>query len=60
MSAPLADALPLLAMLALASAIVAWLLFGPAWAEWRRRQLRARPFPASWRTVLRRQWPLYR
>ena len=60
MSAPLADALPLLAMLALAGAIVAWLLFGPAWAEWRRRQLRARPFPASWRTVLRRHWPLYR
>jgi MtfA peptidase len=55
-----ADALPLLGVVVLALAFVAAMLFGPAWGAWRRQRLRARPFPAAWRTVLRREFALYR
>ena len=45
-------------IVALACALfVAWLLAEPWLLEWRRRALRARPFPASWRRILRRRVP---
>lgn len=43
----------------LAAVVVAWLR-GPAWlAAWRRRRVRAAPFPAQWREVLRRRMPAF-
>jgi MtfA peptidase len=36
-------------------------LLGPrAWRGWRRRRVAQRPFPAAWRTILRRRMPLLR
>lgn len=40
--------------------LLAWLLVEPAWAAWRRRQLRRQPFPAAWRRILRRRVPIVR
>ena len=42
-----------------ALAIGAALWGQPHWQDARRRRLRARPFPAAWRAVLRRRVPLY-
>ena len=39
---------------------LAWFLSQPQRARWRRQALRARPFPAAWRSVLREHVPLYR
>ncbi|MBS0444325.1 MAG: zinc-dependent peptidase [Proteobacteria bacterium] len=40
--------------------IVAWLIGEPWWVERRRARLRARPFPAEWREILRRRVPYVR
>jgi Mlc titration factor MtfA (ptsG expression regulator) len=40
--------------------LLAWFLAEPAWAAWRRRQLRRQTFPAAWRRILRRRVPLVR
>ncbi len=50
----------LIALAALGSVILAWLLGQPWWVVHRRRRVRAEPFPAAWRRILQRQVPLYR
>ena len=53
-----AAALPML-VLALAAAAIVGALMGHAWwAQRRRSQIRARPFPAAWRRILRRSVPI--
>ncbi len=48
------------AFLALLAALVAAWLRGPAWwATWRRRRVKAAPFPAQWRDILRRRMPAF-
>ena len=47
-------------MLALLAAVlfgIAGLVLQPRWRAWRREQLRAEPFPAAWRQILRRRVP---
>ncbi|MDB5799254.1 MAG: hypothetical protein JWL63_193 [Rhodocyclales bacterium] len=44
----------------IALALVLWLATEPLLIELRRRRLRARPFPAEWREVLRRRVPYFR
>jgi Mlc titration factor MtfA (ptsG expression regulator) len=39
---------------------VLWLILEPWWVERRRARLRARPFPADWREILRRRVPYVR
>jgi hypothetical protein len=53
-------ALALACVLVPALLIVAGLWLQPRWQDARRERLRARPFPAAWRTILRRRVPLYR
>ena len=36
----------------------AWMALQPLWRHWRRSRLRASPFPAAWRGLLRRHVPL--
>ena len=47
-----------LTILALGLGIAAWLMSEPARTSRRRRRLRARPFPAAWRDLVRRRVPL--
>jgi Mlc titration factor MtfA (ptsG expression regulator) len=47
-------------VLGIAFLIVLGLWAQPRWQDARRRRLRARPFPAAWRAILRRRVPLYR
>lgn len=49
-----------IALAAVGSVILAWLLGQPWWVAHRRRRVRAEPFPAAWRRILQRQVPLYR
>jgi hypothetical protein len=53
----LTDALPMLALIALAVLGVPALLAQPWWTERRRESLRAQPFPVAWRRILRRSVP---
>ncbi len=55
--ATLPDALPLLTVAAAALAAVVALLAQPWWVRRRRNRLRAPPFPAAWRRILRRRVP---
>jgi MtfA peptidase len=49
-----------LVFLALLAALVAAWLHGPGWlAAWRRGRVRAAPFPAQWRDILRRRMPAF-
>ena len=50
--------LAILAIVALL--LVAALAGAPRWQAWRRRAWAGRPFPAAWRSILRRRVPLYR
>ena len=50
----------LIALAAVGSVVLAWLLGQPWWVAHRRRRVRAEPFPAAWRRILQRQVPLYR
>ncbi|MBH9554228.1 M90 family metallopeptidase [Inhella gelatinilytica] len=47
----------LLVVLALALGLMAWWLAEPWWRSLRRARLRAQPFPAAWRRILRRRVP---
>jgi Mlc titration factor MtfA (ptsG expression regulator) len=49
-------AIVLVAALLLVGAIAG----APRWRRWRRQVWAGRPFPAAWRTILRRRVPLYR
>ena len=40
--------------------LVAAIAGGPRWRAWRRQAWASRPFPAAWRSILRRRVPLYR
>ena len=40
--------------------LLAWLLGEPVLVEWRRKRLRARPFPSAWRRILARRVPYFR
>lgn len=42
-----------------ALALMAWLASGPMRTRWRRQRLRAQPFPAAWRDILRRRMPYF-
>lgn len=56
----ISSALLSFSFLALLAGLVAAWLRGPAWlAAWRRRRVRAAPFPAQWREILRRRMPAF-
>jgi Mlc titration factor MtfA (ptsG expression regulator) len=57
MSGTLSDALPMLTLAGAVLAGVAAALARPRWTERRRDRLRAAPFPAAWRRILRRRVP---
>ena len=58
---PSLDALTLLLGGLLFVALLLLGLWAPgAWRRWRRRRVTAQPFPAKWRTILRRRMPLLR
>jgi hypothetical protein len=44
----------LVAVCTTALLVIAGLLFGPKWREFKRRRVLATPFPAAWRAILRR------
>ncbi|WP_199873400.1 zinc-dependent peptidase [Ideonella sp. A 288] len=55
------SALVALGVLVVVAVLVAATLAGPALARlWRRQRITQRPFPAAWRTILRRRVPLAR
>ena len=50
-----------LAIVLLAALLLVGVIAGlPRWRGWRRQAWASRPFPAAWRTILRRRVPLYR
>jgi len=54
---------PLLALLVVSAFVllfVLWLIFQPRLVEQRRRRVRARPFPAAWREILKQRVPYFR
>ena len=51
------QALPLLITIALALALIAWLVGAPLLQRRQRARLRAQPFPLAWRRLLRRHVP---
>jgi len=52
--------MPFIATVALVLLLIAWLVGEPFWVERRRERLRAKPFPAAWREILRRRVPCVR
>ncbi|MGE0356061.1 MAG: zinc-dependent peptidase [Burkholderiales bacterium] len=40
--------------------VAGWIALHPRFVAWRRKRLRARPFPPAWRAILRRRVPLAR
>jgi Mlc titration factor MtfA (ptsG expression regulator) len=50
----------LVIVLGFALLLVGLIVGMPRWRAWRRERWAAQPFPAAWRTVLRRRVPLYR
>ena len=50
----------LLVIAGLTLLFVGWIIAEPFLREWRRKGLRARPFPAAWRGILDRRVPYYR
>ena len=52
--------MPALIIFCLALLLVAWLLGEPWLAERRRQRIRAQPFPAAWRDILKRRVPYVR
>src|ERR1700749_2507362 len=57
---PESQAMPLALFLVAALLLVAAIAGGPRWRAWRRQAWASRPFPAAWRSILRRRVPLYR
>ena len=51
---------PLVILLVVTFALLAWLLREPLFAEWRRRRVKRQPFPPEWRQILRRRVPYFR
>ncbi|APV51279.1 hypothetical protein BWI17_17265 [Betaproteobacteria bacterium GR16-43] len=49
----------LIFILAVTLLVIAWLVAGPFLTERRRRKIRTQPFPAAWRSILRRRVPYY-
>ena len=39
--------------------VILWLAGQPMLVQWRRKRLRARPFPAAWRSILERRMPAF-
>jgi len=54
------DSTPALLLLLLAALLILWLLGQPFWLARKRRQIRARPFPAPWRRILQKRVPCVR
>ncbi len=52
--------MPLLLLGLLGLLALSLLLLPPWWRRRRRDQVMQTPFPAAWRSLLRREWPLYR
>lgn len=52
--------MPALILFGLALLFLLWLLAEPRLVERRRRKIRARPFPATWRAILKRRVPYVR
>ena len=52
--------MPALIILCLALLLVAWLIGQPWLAERKRQRIRAQPFPAAWRDILKRRVPFVR
>ena len=52
--------MPAFILLLLALLLIVWLLGQPYWLARRRRQIRARPFPAAWRRILQKRVPYMR
>ena len=50
----------LLILAVLLAGLLTWLLREPLFARWRRARIRARPFPAAWREILRHRVPYFR
>ncbi len=44
----------------LATLLIAWFWWQPAWVAWQRARVRRHPFPQSWRRILRQRVPLTR
>lgn len=59
MTSPFALLSALLFLFVLSLAASAWLWGPPLLAAWRRRRVRAQPFPAAWREILRRRMPAF-
>ena len=57
---PSCNAMPLAIVLLAALLLVGAIAGLPRWRGWRRQAWASRPFPAPWRTILRRRVPLYR
>ena len=57
---PQRNAMSLAIVLAAALLLVAAIAGAPRWRAWRRQAWAGRPFPATWRAILRRRVPLYR
>ena len=52
--------MPFLFIACIALLVIAWLLAGPFIVDRRRKRLRAQPFPAAWREIVRRRVPYCR
>lgn len=50
----------LLVIVAFGLLLVLWFAGAPLWVAWRRQRLRQRPFPATWRAIVRRRVPQVR
>ena len=53
------SALAFYSVVACALLVVVWLMLQPVWRHWQRSRVRAGPFPAVWRGILRRRVPLF-
>jgi MtfA peptidase len=52
--------MPLLIVALLASLLIAWFWWQPAWVAWQRARVRRQAFPEPWRRILRQRVPLSR
>jgi Mlc titration factor MtfA (ptsG expression regulator) len=50
----------MLIVLLLCLLLLGWMLGKPYYVDYRRRQIRKQPFPATWREILRRRMPYFR
>lgn len=52
--------MPFAVLVGITALVIAWLVGEPYWIERRRRRLRARPLPGTWRAIIGRRVPLVR